>query len=381
MLYAGPARNENEVECAVVLAGQVFDQTTGNVSSSVERKHFQVREHPGAGKDSVIVVSLDGKGVIGTTFLIDRIFPRGQASIRGTFLSSFCVDPSLRAQGYSRVLMAAALQACSTRSTAIALVIARRAVDRFYTKFGFWGLSQYSKLTVEAAALAEISVAGFRLRRASPADIPQCNDKYAFAYKDSFGHCVRDRQTWEYILKKCGYLCVPVSVIEKEAVIIGYAVHDESGNIHEIGCDNTPDARTALAVLARSAAAKLLTVHIPPIHPAVRALEGFDVTLATRECPFGGHMVKVVDPVQLVDAAVCRIEQLARSKNTPPGTEDADGVCLAWDGEKACVSLHSHMDSVASVARLLGVARVSSAGRPLTFDPPVSFNIPLVDQI
>ncbi|MEQ1656519.1 MAG: GNAT family N-acetyltransferase [Nitrospira sp.] len=381
MLYAGPARDQNEAECAVALAGQVFDQATGNVSSAVERKHFQIREHPGAGKDSVIVVSLDGKGVIGTTFLIDRVFPRGQTSIRGTFLSSFCVDPSLRAQGYSRILMAAALQACSTRSAAIALVIARRAVDRFYNKFGFWGLSQYSKLTVEAAALDEISVAGFRLRRALPADIPQCNDKYAFAYKDSFGHCVRDRQTWEYILKKCVYLCVQVSVIEKESVIIGYAVHDESGNIHEIGVGSTGDARITLALLSRSAAAKLLTVHIPPIHPAVRALEGFDVTLATRECPFGGHMVKVIDPMQLVDAAVCRIEQLARSRNLASGSENADGVCLTWDGEKAGVFLHSHMDSVASVARLLGVARVSSTCRPLTFDPPVSFNIPLVDQI
>lgn len=381
MLYAGPARNQEELNLAIALAGRVFASPTEDLAPAVERKKVLVLEHPGAGENPAIVVSLPGKGVVGAAFLIDRVFPHGPASIRGTFISAFCIDENLRGQGYSRALMAAAVQACSKRGAAIALVIARRAVDHFYTKFGFWGLSQYSKLTVESAALSHISIAGLRLRRASHDDLPQCGEKYDLAYRDSFGHCLRNRQTWEYIIKKSACLGVRVSVIEKEAVIIGYAIHDESGNIHEIGVDSTSDARIALAVLARLAAGKLLTVHVSPIHPVVHALEGFDVTLATRECPFGGHMVKVVDPVQLLDAAVCRIEQLARSRNLAPRTENADGLCLTWDGEKASIHADVPMDSLASVARLLGVARVSSTDSPLTFDSQVSFNIPLVDQI
>lgn len=381
MLYAGPARDEKEINLAIALAGGVFASPADDTGQNLERKHVHVLEHPGAGKDSAIVVSLGGQGVIGAAFLIDRLLPRGPVSIRGTFLSSFCIDESLRGQGYSRVLMEAALQACGKRGAAIALVIARRAVDRFYNKFGFWGLSQYSKLTVESAAFADVRLAGLRLRRVSLDDIGACSALYDLAYQESFGHCLRDWQTWKYVIQESEYLRVNVSVIEKGRVIIAYAIHDASGNIHEIGSENTSDARTALAMLARSAAAKLLTVHIPPIHPAVRALEGFDVTLATRECPFGGHMVKVIDPAQLVDAAVCRVERFARSRNLSSGTENADGVCLTWDGERAGVHLQCSIESFASVARLLGVARISSAGRHLTFDPSVSFNIPLVDQI
>ncbi|MDO9117203.1 MAG: GNAT family N-acetyltransferase [Nitrospira sp.] len=381
MLYAGPARDQEELNLAIALAGRAFASLADGTGQNLERKRAHILEHPGAGKDPAIVVSLGRQGVIGAAFLIDRMFPRGPASIRGTFLSSVCIDESLRGQGYSRILIGAALQACSKRGAAIALVIARRAVDRFYNKFGFWGLSQYNKLTVESAVFADVNTAGLRLRRVSIDDIRVCSALYDLAYEDSFGHCSRDWQTWKYVMEESEYLRVTVSVIENDRAIIAYAIHDESGNIHEISSDGISSARMALALLARSAAGKLLTVYISPTHPAVRALEGFDVTLTTRECPFGGHMVKVVDPVQLVDAAVCRIEQLARSKNIAPGTEDVDGVRLMWDGEKASVHPQCSIESFASVARLLGVAHISSAGRPLIFDPSVSFNIPLVDQI
>ena len=102
MLYAGPASNQEELNLAIALAGRVFASPTEDLAPAVERKKVLVLEHPGAGENPAIVVSLPGKGVVGAAFLIDRTFPHGPASIRGTFISAFCIDENLRGQGYSR---------------------------------------------------------------------------------------------------------------------------------------------------------------------------------------------------------------------------------------------------------------------------------------
>lgn len=381
MLYAGPARDRSEEEQAVALAGRVFSPAAENSDLTTERKRFLVLDHPGAGKDPAIVVSLPEKGVIGAAFLIDRIFPRGPAMIHGTFISSICIDEGVRGLGYSRTLMDAAIDACKARGSAIALVIARRAADHFYTRFGFWGLSQYSKLTVDAAALSATPTSGLRLRSAAADDLPACAVLHDATYRESFGHCLRDGETWRYILGKAACLHVRLSVVETSGSVVGYAIHDETGNVHELGSAGAAVACGALALLAGHSAGPSLLLHVSPNHPVISALDGLDITLSTRECPFGGHMVRVLDAASPAVAAEQRIEQRARLLGFAPHTEAGDGVHAAWDGQAARLRVDGPIDNLAATARLLGVARVSSPTGNSQLDPPVSFNIPLVDQI
>ncbi len=381
MLYAGPARNRNEEEQAVALAGRVFSAPAENLEQSYERKNFLVLGHPGAGEDSTIVVSLSDQGVIGAAFLIDRVFPRGPALIRGSFVSSICIDESARGQGYSRALMEAAIRASRERGSAIALVIARRAADHFYMRFGFWGLSQYSKLTVDTEALSVTPTTGMSLRPASAGDLSGCAALYDADYRDVFGHCLRDDQTWRYVLKKVTYLHVQFSVIETVGSVVAYAIHDNAGNVHELGSAGAAEARAALALLAGGSPGPSLLLHVSPTHPVISALDGLDITLSGRECSFGGHMARVLDAAPLAAAAERRIEQRARSFGLAPQTESAAGIHAAWDGEAARLRLDGPIDNLATMARLLGAARVSSPGGNSQLDPPVSFNIPLADQI
>lgn len=381
MLYAGPARDRSEVEQALALAGRVFSPAAENSDPTSERKRFLLLDHPGAGKDSAIVVSLPRKGVIGAAFLIDRLFPRGPGVIHGTFISSICIDEGVRGLGYSRTLMDAAIDACKARGAAIALVIARRAVDHFYTRFGFWGISQYSKLSIDAAALSAVAFDGLRLRHANANDLPACAALYAVAYREAFGHCQRDSKIWSYVLKKIPYLRMQLSVVEKAGAVLGYAVHDEAGNVHELGTAGDGAARSVLALLAGLNEGQTLHLHISPNHPVILALEGLDISLSTRECPFGGHMARVIDSSRLLDMLVRRIDLNARSAGFLPQNELRDGVYMSWSGEAANARLDCSRDGYATTARLLCVRRVSSLGSDTILDPPVSFNIPLLDQI
>lgn len=381
MPYAGPARDRSETEQAVALAGRVFSPAAENSDLTTKRKRFLVLDHPGAGKDPAIVVSLPDKGVIGAAFLIDRIFPRGPAMIHGTFISSICIDEGVRGLGYSRTLMDAAIDACTARGAAIALVIARRAADHFYTRFGFWGISQYSKLVVDAAALSATPTLGMHLRPATSSDLSACAALRDANYRGSFGHCLRDDQTWRYVLKKVEYLHTHLSVIESERSIVAYAIHDDVGNVYELGSAGAAEARAALTLLAGSSPAPSLLLHVSPSHPAVSALNGLEITLATRECAFGGHMVRVLDPSRLLSLLATRIESHVRCTGLLPCDEMFDGVCMHWNGIAARARLDGPSDAYDTTARLLGVRRISSLGSAPVLDPPVSFNIPLLDQI
>ena len=380
MLYAGPARDRSEEEQAVALAGRVFSPAAENSDLTTERKRFFVLDHPGAGKDPAIVVSLPDKGVIGAAFLIDRVFPRGPAMIHGTFISSICIDECVRGLGYSRTLMDAAIEACTARGAVIALVIARRAADHFYTRFGFWGISQYSKLMVDTAAFSAAPTVGLHLRPAAAEDLPACAALHDATYRESFGHCLRDGQTWRYVLEKAACLHVRLSVVEKNGTVVGYAFHDEAGNVHELGTAGSAAARGALALLVDHNTGSSLLLHVSPNHPVIPALDGMDITLSTRECPFGGHMVRVLDAASLATVAERRIEQRARLLGFAPQTETVAGIHAAWDGQAAHLRVDGPVNSLAATARLLGAACVSSFDGNLQLDPPASFNISLVDQ-
>jgi GNAT superfamily N-acetyltransferase len=380
MHYSGLARNEDERRQALQLAEMVFISDRVDPHKIGERKGFLMLEHPCADKDTSVIVLVNNSKVIGTAFIIDRILLRGTEEIVGSFISSICIRKESRGLGYSKILMDSAIEACNSRGSSIAIVIARRAVDHFYTKFGFWGVSQYSRFLVGTSELLEESTSRLSLRPAVEFDLPFCEKLHKEMYSRSFGHCVRNENTWRYIQKKLAYLQVQMHVAVNNGKIMGYAIYDESGNIHELAAHDSVIARGVLSLLAQQYAGSLMSIHIPPNHPVIKAMFDVDVTLSRRECFYGGHMVRILDHASLSNAVVRRVEQRARSIGLMPKTETAAGFQLEWDGCAASVQLDRPTESAAKTAFLLGAARISSDEADMPLDPPMSFNIPLVDQ-
>ena len=93
-----------------------------------------------------------------------------------------------------------------------------------------------------------------------------------------------------------------------------------------------------------------VTLQIPPAHPLLNQLEGADVSLTVRECPYGGHMVRLLNPA-LIDA-------LLGESNTRNGYL-----------------------SFAQTAKVLRLSRVTDLDSAAYASSHRSFNISLLDQI
>jgi len=349
--YAGIARDSRERQDALHIAATSFRSATCSHDVSIARKAFLLEQHPGYSNESAIVVCSDVGSVIASAFLIDCMLPLGSKKLQGVFVSSISVAESSRGNGVSRLLMDAAINAAKGRCADLAIVIARRAVDYFYNRFGFWGVSQYSRVTLRVPErLMNVTAKQLATRPTAEPDLAACAELYADSYKGLLGHCERPPELWEYILQKSSYLGLRFDVMTFVDEIVGYAFHDGVGNFHEltIGAETTSsDAFTFLTDCAPQS--EFLTLHIPPTHPFLWRLHGQDVSLTIRECPYGGHMVRILN------------------KKISPALKN--------------VRLGNGMFDFFQTHNALGISSVTDVGSNSGQVVRGSFNIPLMDQI
>jgi predicted N-acetyltransferase YhbS len=381
VLYAGPARNLQEEEQAIGLACKEFSNAQETIHDN-QRKKFLLLNHPGFNRNSTIIVSLPGKGVVGAAFLIERVFHRETERIKGVFISSVCIEKSERGHGYSKALIHAAIDSGNRLGAAMAVVIARRKVDWFYTQFGFWGMSQYNTLRADIQPWSIEPEEEILLRPAAQDDLFDCSLIYKATYHDAFGSCVRDNNTWLYNLGKAKHLNVKFSVIDNKGSIKGYAFHDEDGNIFEIATMDHDTAHNALISLAKQSKGTTLVLHIPPNHPVVSALAGLDLTISSRECPYGGHMVRVIKPSIFLNLKSREESENARGKmKSKSSLINEDTQKFMDDSVKIKAFNEQSFNNYAYATQLLSVRRPTLFEDRNTLDQTFYFNIPLIDQI
>lgn len=353
MNYAGVARNSGEREQALRLAAESFSPAGSSPDVAVLRKAFLVHEHPGYTDDSPIVVCAADGTVAGSAFLIGCTLPLGGRLLQGVFISSVSVAESWRGQGLSVLLMEAAIDTATSRGVDIAMLIARRAVDGYYTRFGFWGVAQYSRVTLKLTTLPVNTFPEmlFDFRPVGTADLKACAILHAENYENFAGYCLRKPEMWRYILRKLAYLGMRFDVITINGEIEGYAIHDGQGNLHEVA--TRPEGPTCGArnfLEAYVPGGESVTLHIPPAHPFLSQLEGADVSLTVRECPYGGHMARLLSPAL--------IDSLSDEPNPKSGYL-----------------------SFAQTAKALRLSRVTDLDSAAGAGMRGSFNISLLDQI
>ena len=240
----------------------------------------------------------------------------------------------------------------------LAMLIARRAVDGYYTRFGFWGLSQYSKVTLNISTIPPICPSSCVVHTPLvEEDFGACTELYAGTYRELIGHCVRNQTMWDYINCKLPYLSLKCDVFRVKGVVEAYLIHDSQGNVYEIGLIPGGPSCGAKALLRPiMTESGNFTLHLPPTHPFLATLKGADVSLTIRECPYGGHMVRILKPT------------LIRG----PREQELDGGSASKTARFLC------LDETAALLRLTRVTNIETA---LEFGSNRSFNIPLMDQI
>lgn len=374
-MYVGCARSNAELSEAIALSTRIFYPS----AYCQEKARQEMRELVAAGRvltpaDAIIIVQ--DKRVCAACFMVER-YMYAPVLTRAFFLSAICVDQAARGHGLSVILLQNALVECEKRGAAVAVVIARRGVDHFYTKFSFWGISQYSKVAISSyvnlQSPARLDVEAVRLDQLS--EIARLHDD---VYRQFHGALVRSEDFWRFALHRCLSQGIEFSCVRSDGRVIAYWIR-RGAEVFELA-GSAAIANLEIVALIQSNRCPELTLHVPAAHPIRRELDCVDHSESKRQCRYGGHMVRIVEPTALLSAR--RLEIMERA---------------------AKLGVTNSIDVVgdARIALTEGSVNIELSGSPLTFEntafligsdwlshPPFrahvtgrSFNIPLIDQL
>lgn len=350
-LYVGPARSAEEVTAARELASRVFVAPKGwTEDAEYKRVLWEEPRFPGA--SHVVVAVTDQGALAGTIRLLPRLVRFAIGRLRVAGVSSVCVAESHRGLGVSRLLTEVTLRHARALGYEIALLFARRAVDHFYPRFDFWGLSSYSHLLIAGTMPRDLSV---RRRPASVADSPRILQWHQASYGMSGGFIERTRDFLDFMLHTKRSASLTVDVVERNGIPIGYFACD-GARVVELGC--FPENARDLLPIILDAGGAAVSVNAFAHHPIRQVLDGLDVTISSRVCAYGGHMVCILDRAAVADRCAAEVRKMAVELSLPPRRETKDGVTVAWDGRDALVECSVPPDTplgLAATCRLLGV--------------------------
>ena len=376
--YIGQARSPEEVRSSIALAAETF-RNNDSIHLALEKKEMLMFPERSRCENNVVVIVDGNKEVIGTCFLIDKYFNRRDLRLKGTFLSSICIAESARGRKLSTQLMNAAVLECEKRASDFSIVIARRAVDHFYNKFGFWGVSSYSRLNFsldETRAESKI----LSIETANPRDIEKLASIYSPVYLPIYGSCERTREDWSHILWKVKLYGASCILFKKANITVGYAIVTES-RIYEIAAESGVSYYDLMLCLRGWFSIKEFTIHASPDHPLVNHLADFDISMNTRQCSYGGHMARIINYEKFESALRKSLNSqvFIRHKNTH--NELLDKICMIRNRGNETSPLKLNDVSHEFTCNVLGVKYLSADRETSTAFDLQYFNIPHYDLV
>lgn len=379
-MYIGTVRNAEEAQQAKELALVIF---SGNVNQEIEderdRKNFIWQDVDDIKLSDIVVAVDEDNRVIGVVRIVYRNINRTSQRYRCAGLTSICVAPDWRGKGLSVKVMDSAHEVARQAECEIALLVARKAVDHYYNKFDYWGLSSYNRVIIKTSELAAIESSGVCFSPCDEESLEQYERWYRRCYAKSFGAANRSIQYWQFLLKKMSFQGVSCSNMCIGEYTAGYVIHS-GAVIHEIAFDEKFNALGALAVFSRMHE-DTIELEIEQQHPLVQDLANIDFRISTRQCMFGGHMVKILDLKAVTEKLKDRIIGRATKYGYQPTTESHARVEISWNGKDAEVSLQAELNKVGfeTTALLLGARMLTTNHTSL--DSPACFNLLLPDQV
>jgi predicted N-acetyltransferase YhbS len=375
------AQSESDYQAAHALAASVFAGQTTMDHYSTYKGFLWETESGNVVENTVLAKNQKGQ-VVGLVRILPRTIYRASEPLAVAGISSVCLESAYRGQGLSAPLLASALDVCKKRGFDVALLFARRALDHYYSKFGFWGLSSYNKQTIQwdsrfgSASRIEFSQPDNNL-------LQVYRDAYDASYALSFGRVKRDLDDWIFLLRKLEYFPGMVfSTMLLDGNPIGYTVRSGT-TVHELAYTHLPSVVDLMSGLQASDAfaPDSLTFEVPPQHQLLQDSAGFDVTSSARECRHGGHMIAVLDHIRAMALMETRLGSEYTRLAVPPFQDRSEELVTEWDGTDCHVSLARAPRAnwtYQTTCELLGAASLTVPSREQ--DAILPFKISSVDE-
>jgi predicted acetyltransferase len=280
------AKSNSELELALDLVCQVFFSHT-NMTQEIFRRRKELDWHnfDFFEKDSVIV-SKDSNKIVGVIRIVYRVFHIEGEIYKAAGFTDVCVNDKYRGKGISRLMMEYANNVVNAKCD-IGLLFASKKVDYYYNKYGFWGVSTYNKLIVKN----QIFKSNACLQSAINQNLDYFDYLYNQKYSNLNGFMERTSKYWVYILEKCLQLKIKFKAIVVNNKVCGYCIYKDNV-IYEIAYNSSVDIKD---ILAQFKIYHEVLMEIDEQHDVVSQLKFLDVTLCSRSCIFGGHMIKILN--------------------------------------------------------------------------------------
>lgn len=277
------AKDYNEVEACIIQACSIFHSP----STKESYKNFLWHKTPGFHPGRVILLT-DNRKIFGFLRVIPQKIHFPGKLVHSAALSSIAILPEYRGQGLSNMLMTKSLDLCRNEGFDFAHLIARKAVDHYYCKFGFLGISSYEKLYLQSAFLGDTSE--LRVEKIHDRWLKFCSEAYDFSYAQCVGKMVRSGKFWQYSKERLDLMPgLHWSVVTRNSVPLAYLIYDNV-TIHELGM--SPDLQDYKCIFGIDNFGSIRTLNIPFTHSIYRLFDtSVDYRQEQRKCLFGGHMM------------------------------------------------------------------------------------------
>lgn len=291
------ANNMWEVRKAYDLSARIFGS---DYRESLKRKKHTLKI------DSVkvpqdVIVALDKSKIIGMLRIVERRNYFLGHVLRSAGITNVCVLPSYQGKGIGKELVNASIEIIRGNNYPLSIVVARRAVDGFYAKYGYVGTGIFSELIIRSE---DFVIPAFKkkiafMREFSHKYLGQYAEMYMKTYRNVPLAFLRPREWWNNIREKAKYRVKEsefVNVLE-DGKVVGYFIY-KLGKIPEASCFPERNAQFCNAILkyASKANSSEIVIALSPQHSCVKYYSNnLSHTLSIRRVFAGGHMIRIIN--------------------------------------------------------------------------------------
>ncbi|MGK0176383.1 MAG: putative N-acetyltransferase YhbS [Lentimonas sp.] len=280
-------RDQPEFELTKIIefSAKIF---TPNYFESLEIQKVTIGGEPSTKPSNFIIAEFGGK-LVGLVRIVERELLIDGEYFSAAGISSVSVHPEFRGKRISVPLMERALKEIEERQFDFVYLHGRRAVDGFYTQFGFTGIGRYNEFRA-LNLQAQNNDVNTKLMIAE--DISECQQLYNATYHPLSGSMARSEAVWRFLLNRVAVTReFDAFMLEYKNSTVGYAF-TSGGRIYELSMDG--EYLHILPKVLSALGASTLELH--PLHPALALLRRSTSYVYQERLTYeGGYMIKIVN--------------------------------------------------------------------------------------
>ena len=256
-----------------------------------------------------IIIGLSQDKIVGVL----RICPL-KMKIKGRLLkvaglSSICIDPNFQGYGFGKVLMQRGTFYLDQLGYDLSFLIARRALDHFYTKFGYFGASSYQSVNLKCKKQIMLQNTNIFFSEFKFNNSNKYLEFFQHSYENCFGSCYRKTDFWEFSINKLSLMGLTFKEILLNEILVGYIVYNDE-EIVECGFANDIDPLIIKqSLMLQSKNSYNIKMSIPHSHLVTKSLIDDDVEYYSRQCLYGGHMLRWSPQVKPIPISIGKVDE------------------------------------------------------------------------